>query len=530
VRSAPPRRAPLAAALAALACAAAPVPAPAPPAPPAPPAGPAGAAAPACTRYGEEPAVSLAPLEGQVLDLARGRLAAGGARPRVSPALVLAARELARAAAEGRPDPLARRSLRAALARACAADPAPVAILVQAPAGGAAAAAAEALPRARATHVGAGVHERGGTATAVLLVSGRAVRLAPFPRDVAPGARVPLAAALGAGLARPRVFLATPSGQVAEVAAAGERDLRAEVAFPVAGRYRLEVIADGEGGPEVAALLTVSAGEAPLEEPPAPSPADPPEGAEAAVARAVNATRRAQGLAPLRPAPALDEIARRHAAAMAAGGRVAHVLPGSGDLGARLRGARIPYRRAWENVARAAGALAAHEAAEESPAHLANVLRREAGLLGVGVARAPGPSGGEAVYLAEVFVEPPDDGAASPLTPDARVREALWSERARLALPPLTADAPLDALAREAALDLAARDATEAPPDLGDRALALRRSLAAVDVFVASGPEEAARSANLRDRRWRRVGVGVTTADSGRFGARRAWIVVVYTD
>ena len=139
-------------------------------------------------------------------------------------------------------------------------------------------------------------------------------------------------------------------------------------------------------------------------------------------------------------------------------------------------------------------------------------------------------SGGAAVYLTEVLVQPPDDGSASPLTPEARVREALWSERTRLALPPLTADAALDALAREAAASLASRDAAEVPPDLADRALALRRALAAVDVFVASAPGEAARSANVRDRRWQRVGVGVTTSDSRRFGAGRAWIVVVYTD
>jgi uncharacterized protein YkwD len=514
-----------AASLAALACARAPV------SPPVPQPDPVGAA-PACTRYGVEPAATVAPLEGHVLDVARARLASSGRRPRVSAALVLAARELARAAAEGRPDPLARPALRAALARACAADAAPAAILVQAPAPAAADAAAEALPRARATHVGAGVHVRGGTATVVLLVSDRAVRLAPFPRDVAAGASVVLAAALDGRLARPRVFVAEPSGQVVEARVAGARDFRAQVPFPAPGRYRVEVIADGEGGPEVAALLTVSAGGAPLDAPAtalAPDPADP-AAAEAAVVRAVNATRRARGLAPLRSAPALDEVARRHAVAMAAAGKVVHVFPGSGDLGDRLRRVRVPYRRAYENVARAAGALAAHEAAEESPAHLANVLRPEASLLGVGVARVPLPSGGAAVYLTEVFVEPPDDGAASPLTQEARVREALWSERARLGLPPLTADAPLDALAREAALSLAARDATEPPADLGDRAHALRRSLAAVDVFVASAPGEAIRSANLRDRRWRRVGVGVTTGDSPRFGAGRAWIVVVYTD
>jgi uncharacterized protein YkwD len=255
--------------------------------------------------------------------------------------------------------------------------------------------------------------------------------------------------------------------------------------------------------------------------------------AEAAVVRAMNATRLRHALAPLARVPELDEVARRHSAAMAAAAKVAHVLPGTGDLADRLRRARVPYRRAYENVARAATALDAHEAAEESPAHLANVLRPDTTRVGVGLARGVLlPSGAEQIYLTEVFVEPPDAGAESPLTPEARVREALWGERARGGLPPLTADPALDALAREEALALRARDASAPAADAGERALAVGRGrrLAAVDVFVASAPDEATRSSNAADARLRRVGVGVATGDSARFGAGRFWIVVVYTD
>jgi uncharacterized protein YkwD len=214
---------------------------------------------------------------------------------------------------------------------------------------------------------------------------------------------------------------------------------------------------------------------------------------------------------------------------MATAGRVAHRVPGSDEVGERLRRAGVPYRVALENVARAGSALDAHEGAEESPAHLANVLRREPTQVGIGVARSRLPSGDATVYLTEIFVEPPDDARESRLTVDARVREALWRERARLALPPLTSDPALDVLARDAAARMLARDETE-PGDLGERALALRRRLAAVDVFVATRPNEAVRSTNLRDRRFGRVGVGVASGGSRRFGAGRLWIAVVYTD
>jgi uncharacterized protein YkwD len=151
--------------------------------------------------------------------------------------------------------------------------------------------------------------------------------------------------------------------------------------------------------------------------------------------------------------------------------------------------------------------------------------------VGLGLARARIEATGDgSVYLTQVFVEPPDRGAESPLTPDARVREALW--RARAAVPgaaPLTSDARLDDLAREAARAMSASDDTE-PGDVSERALGLDRKVAAVDVFVASAPGDAGRSKNVRDGRFRRVGVGVVERDSARFGAGRLWIAVIYTD
>ena len=291
------------------------------------------------------------------------------------------------------------------------------------------------------------------------------------------------------------------------------------------------MIADGARGPEVAALLTVVAGGATVE-PPSRIAAGPPEpdepaAAEAAIVRAMNETRRGRGLAPLAAVAEIASVARRHSAAMRDAATVAHVLPGSGEIGDRLRRAGIPYRFAYENVAQGPTALAAHAKIEESPAHLANVLA-QATQVGVGVARGTLPSGAPAVYVTEILVQPPDDGRESALTPDARVREALWRERARLRRTPLTGDPALDALARDAAERMRGEDAPD-PGDLGTRALA-GRGVAAVDVFVASAPAEAIRSRNLPDPRFRRVGVGVAQGDSRRYGARRLWIAVIYTD
>jgi uncharacterized protein YkwD len=331
------------------------------------------------------------------------------------------------------------------------------------------------------------------------------------------------------------VHLTTPSGatlQPALEAAPGPRYFRVRLRFDTPGRWVIEVVGRGPRGPEVAALLTVACGGAALEEPgaahEAPDPADLAE-AEARVLRALDALRTRQGLAPLEPSAALGAVARRHSEAMLALGQVGHVLPGGGDVRDRLRRAGVGYAQALENVARAPSALAAQRSLEESPAHRENMLSGAATLAGVGLARGRLPSGDPVVYLTQILVAPVEDGAGDRLTPEARVREALWRERARLGAPPLLSDAALDAVAREAARAMLGRGepgAAEAP----SRALALGRRRAAADALVAPRAGDAARSGNLADPRFRRVGVGVVVGDGPRYGTGLLWVVVLYTD
>jgi uncharacterized protein YkwD len=490
---------------------------------------PATGAHAAPARYGPEPRVVPEALERSAMAAAADAL--GGRRPTASPALVLAARELARRAAGGDPAPLRPGALRAALSDALSYDPAPAAFLTAGPAGEVVDDVARAIAPREASHVGAGAAMRGATAYLVVLASRREARLEPFPRNVAPGERASLRGELSR-LERPRVFVTLPSGRVREAAVRGERPFEASLAFPDPGRYLVEVVGLGPTGPEVAALFAVSCGGVPLEA--GPEPALPPEpedpaAAEAQVVKAINGARLRQGgLAPLRASPALAEAARRHSAAMLARGQLAHLLPGSEDAVGRLRRARIPFRRVLENIALGPTSLAAHAAAEESPAHRDNILSPAAAWVGAGVARGRLPTGEPVVYLTEIFVQPVDDASDGPLSPEGRVREAIWRERERLRLPALLSDSALDEMAREAARAMLMRGEPSVE-DLSRRALGLRRAASAADAFVAASPEDALRSRNLRNAAFRRVGVGVAVGDS-RYGAGLLWIAVVYTD
>ena len=482
--------------------------------------------------YGPEPELRLLPAEAELLAAARARL---GGKLVHSPALSRAARELAARRAAGDPAALSRPAVRLALARAGALDDAPTAQATCAtdpdPAQGALAPAlVQALPVAEATHAGAGVAGRPGTTCAVLLVSRRRVRLERFPRQVAVGERAVLRGRL-IGLARPHAYATAPDGKARELEVAGAEPFSIPVTFDAPGLWRVELVGTGPSGPQVAALLLVSAGGAPLvlpEEATAPDPADAAD-AEALVLDAVNALRGRHGLDPLSASGPLREAARRQAAAMLASGRLAHVLPGSGDVGARLRRAGIPFRRVFENLARGSSALEAQWSLEESPAHLANLLEPRVRRIGVGLARGRLSSGAPVDYLAQLLVEPVDDASESRLRPEELVREALWRERARSGRTPLLADPVLDTLAARAARAMLRAGAPGAA-GLPEEALARGRSEAAADVYVAASPSGATRSRNVGDARFHRVGVGVAVGDSPRYGAGLLWIVVLYSD
>jgi len=491
----------------------------------------AGPGAP-CGAYGDEEPVRRTPLEARAWSEVRRKLDRAGARLQPSGALDRAARALAEAAASTDPDPLARSRVQNALRLAGAHDPSPTAHLSAGAPDDLLAALLARLDRNGWTHAGIGEHEAAGVHRLVLLLSHRTSRLDGFPGAVAAGSSATLKGEL-VGLLHPRAWITRPDGVSEELDLAGGRTFASPIRFALPGRYTVEIVGTGEHGPRVAALLGVSVGGAECAEPPSPGePRAEPDDlgeSELALVDAANATRRAQGLGALVSSPELAAVARRHSERMRSAGVVAHVLPGESELVDRLRAARIAYRRAFENVASGGTALDAHAATEASPAHRANLVSPSATRIGVGLARGALPTGERTIYLTEILIEPPVDLQSDRLTPDARVREALWRERERRALPALTNDPSLESLARAAALSMRAEDRGELD-GLAAGALRLGRSIAASDAFIAASPGEAVRSRNLADRRFTRVGVGVVVGDSRRFGPARLFIAVVYTD
>lgn len=99
----------------------------------------------------------------------------------------------------------------------------------------------------------------------------------------------------------------------------------------------------------------------------------------------VNAERRAAGLSALKPDPQMTQVARGHSGDMFARGYFSHVSPDGEDLADRMRGDRVGYLSAGENLALAPTLFSAHSGLMQSPGHRANILRPQFGRLGIGI-------------------------------------------------------------------------------------------------------------------------------------------------
>lgn len=115
--------------------------------------------------------------------------------------------------------------------------------------------------------------------------------------------------------------------------------------------------------------------------------AEPDPEAEARMLEMVNAERARNGLSPLMADEALRGIARQHSLDMLAKGYFAHNTPAGVTPFDRMRKARVPFRRAGENLALALTLETAHDRLMRSKGHRDNILDGEYAKVGIGAMR-----------------------------------------------------------------------------------------------------------------------------------------------
>ncbi len=293
--------------------------------------------------------------------------------------------------------------------------------------------------------VGVGVApvSSGASTRMVVALVERRIVLEPIPVVVPAAGSVQIEGRLLGGRVDPRLERVDPHGKWSRVPAvigddgSIEAELRCDAG---SGVYQVEVLADGEHGPEVVANFRVFCG---VDRPSKIAFHYERLGLEVTVADIVrenfdrlNEAREARGLALLRWDDRAAQVAQAHSADMESAGFVGHVSPTTGDASARFDRAGIVGGVVRENVGRGYGPNGIHESLMNSPGHRANMLAEDVTHVGIGVvfgepvgtaSEAPRP-----VFLTQNFYAKP--GALAPARPRAELRQLVEAARAEAGL------------------------------------------------------------------------------------------------
>jgi uncharacterized membrane protein required for colicin V production len=129
----------------------------------------------------------------------------------------------------------------------------------------------------------------------------------------------------------------------------------------------------------------------------------PDPDAEGEMLKLVNDERTSRGLAPLELDPRLVPIAREHSQEMFRLKYFGHQSPVSGSPFDRLDAAKIPWKRAGENLAYASSVAVAHRGLMASEGHRENLLRPDFTRVGIGAISA----GSYGRMFTQLFLAPP---------------------------------------------------------------------------------------------------------------------------
>lgn len=162
-----------------------------------------------------------------------------------------------------------------------------------------------------------------------------------------------------------------------------------------------------DAGPQVVASVADPCG--PGQTPPYPTielgpPARTRVELEQRLFELMNRARVEAGLVALRWDPAAFDVARAHAADMAARRGIGHHGSDGSDLATRLDRGQVVYHQGFENVGRATGPGEAHLAFLASPGHRANLLTITSTAGAVGAVFDPGT---DDAYVVELLLAPP---------------------------------------------------------------------------------------------------------------------------
>jgi uncharacterized protein YkwD len=258
--------------------------------------------------------------------------------------------------------------------------------------------------------VGVGIDRDTSSLLLMVAVQEKTLDLDPVPRQLPAADKFRVSGRLLGDLTKPHLYVTDPQGAPRKLPATtnGAR-FGADLACDRGnGRYQVEVFGDGATGPTVLANFPLYCGVAPPATfgSAAGYTADArlkPSDAEARLLELVNRDRRAAGLPPVAPDPALAVVARAHSQDMMAGSFIGHISPTTGNPSDRVKRAGLSFRRLAENVGRNNSVEDLEVGLMASPGHRSAILDREARHVGIGVAIGTPTPDAIVIYGTQLF-------------------------------------------------------------------------------------------------------------------------------
>ncbi len=285
------------------------------------------------------------------------------------------------------------------------------------------------LPEASELSYGVGVARVGRDATRMIVaVVERAVVLEPVATAVGLGRPVVVRGRLVGSRTRPSVEVVDPNGawQRVPTVVGSDGTFAAEVQC---GRHRgphqVEVLVEGDHGPEVAANFPVYCGMRVPDRMTVEIERLASDVTAEQIAHAnfsyLNEERKRRGLPELQWDARAADIALAHSRDMARNNFVGHRSPRTGDVSNRFQRARLEGTVIRENVARGYGPKGIHDSLMRSPGHRVNLLAPDVTHVGIGVVIGEPETnvagGPRPIFATQNFYRVP--GAGAPTDPAA---------------------------------------------------------------------------------------------------------------
>jgi uncharacterized protein YkwD len=350
----------------------------------------------------------------------------------------------------------------------------------------------------------------------------------PLPRRLAAGQTATLSGQLLGDFSKPRLEVVDPIGQFIKPPEQPGKAFKTELkCADHPGKILVQLVAEKEGSDTLVTNFPVFC----TVEPPVaiklPSASKGPVdtvAAEKQLLDLVNSDRVAAGVKPLRPLPALSDIARSVAQKRAEGKGIT-----SFELTQKLKEAEIAAPMVLESMAQGFSIDDIYARFSDSPSDRSNTMNPDVTDVGVGVVKGPVIADRPTYIVAELFVKqrPPADAAQV----KARLYAAIDKKRADARAAPMEHDKTLDDIAQKYAEAAIANGGT-VPKDKESEIMApLYKESMTVNQLGGFVPDEAS-ALEVAEQpaivgNAKLIGVGVAVGNSPRFGKGSPFVMVL---